>query len=292
MDYDPVKDRLGGFFWKTPTRTKAFYRILDAVFLRSWYVRRALRREIESKGSGPLRVLDAGTGFGQYAYWLVDNFPNVEVTAVDIKDDYLERAQTFMAQTPYASRVAFEKADLTLPLEYLDTFDLALSVDVMEHIEDDRAVFRNVLAALKDGGSFIVNTPSDQGGSGVTEEGEESFIGEHVRDGYPLAELVEKLETAGLEVTDTDYAYGPVGSVAWRLLVKWPIQMLSTSKWLTPLVAAYYLPAGPVGLALNAVDLGQENETGTGLLVTSKKPHGDLEVGDGLSLGVPALEVA
>lgn len=162
----------------------------------------------------------------------------------------------------------------------------------MEHIEDDRAVFRNVLAALKDGGSFIVNTPSDQGGSGVTEEGEESFIGEHVRDGYPLVELVEKLETAGLDVTDTDYTYGPVGSVAWRLLVKWPIQMLSTSKWLTPLVAAYYLPAGPVGLALNAVDLGQENETGTGLLVTSKKPHGDLEVGDGLSLDVPALEVA
>ena len=166
MDYDPVKDRLGGFFWKSPARTKAFYRLLDTVFLRSWYVRRALRQRIEGMGDRPVRVLDAGTGFGQYAYWLVDTFPNVEVTAVDVKDDYLERAQAFMAQTPYAGRVAFEKADLTLPLEYADTFDLALSVDVMEHIEDDRAVFRNVLAALKPGGFLIVNTPSDQGGSG------------------------------------------------------------------------------------------------------------------------------
>lgn len=273
MDYDPVKDRLGGFFWKSPIRTKAFYRILDAVFLRSWYVRRALRRLIEAEGERPLRVLDAGTGFGQYAYWLVDTFPNVTVTAVDIKDDYLARAQAFMAETPYAARVAFEKADLTLPLEYVDTFDLALSVDVMEHIEDDRAVFRNVHAALKPGGSFVVNTPSDQGGSGVTEDGEESFIGEHVRDGYPLAELTEKLETAGLAVTETAYTYGPIGSVAWRLLVKWPIQMLSTSRWLTPLVAAYYVPAGPVGLALNAVDLNRDNETGTGLLVTSRRPE-------------------
>lgn len=291
MDYDPVKDRLGGFFWKSPARTKAFYRILDAVFLRSWYVRRALRREIEARGPGPIRVLDAGTGFGQYAYWLVDTFPNVEVTAVDIKDDYLARAQAFMAQTRYASRVAFEKADLTLPLEYAETFDLALSVDVMEHIEDDRAVFRNVLAALKPGGSFLVNTPSDQGGSGVTAEGDESFIGEHVRDGYPLAELVEKLETAGLEVVETDYTYGPIGSAAWRLLVKWPIQMLSASKWLTPLVAAYYVPAGPVGLALNAVDVQRENKTGTGLLVTSRRPGGPQCASD-LEADVPALDAA
>lgn len=269
MDYDPVKDRLGTFFWRSPARTKVFYRLLDAVFLRSWYVRRALRQRIAAMGDRPVRVLDAGTGFGQYAYWLVDTFPNVTVTAVDIKDDYLARAMTFMAQTPHAGRVAFEKADLTLPLEYTDTFDLALSVDVMEHIEDDRAVFRNVRAALVPGGVFVVNTPSDQGGSGVTAEGAESFIGEHVRDGYPLAELAEKLETAGLEVVETAYTYGPVGSAAWRLLVKWPIQMLSASKWLTPLVAAYYVPAGPVGLALNAVDLRRDNATGTGLLVTS-----------------------
>ena len=272
MDYDPVKDRLGAFFWKTPTRTKAFYRLLDTVFLRSWYVRRALRQRIAAMGDRPVRVLDAGTGFGQYAYWLLDTFPNVTVTAVDIKDDYLERAQAFMAQTPYAGRVAFEKADLTLPLEYADAFDLALSVDVMEHIEDDRAVFRNVLAALKPGGVFIVNTPSDQGGSGVTAEGEESFIGEHVRDGYPLAELTEKLETAGLTVVETQYAYGPAGSAAWRLLVKWPIQALNAS-WLTaPLVGAWYAVGGPVGLALNAVDLRADNATGTGLVVVSMRP--------------------
>ena len=272
MDYDPVKDRLGRFFWKSPTRTKAFYRLLDTVFLRSWYVRRALHQRIEAMGPRPVRVLDAGTGFGQYAYWLLDTFPNVTVTAVDVKDDYLARAQAFMAETPYAGRVAFERADLTLPLEYADTFDLALSVDVMEHIEDDRAVFRNVRSALVPGGFLIVNTPSDQGGSGVTAEGEESFIGEHVRDGYPLAELEEKLETAGLSVVETAYTYGPVGSAAWRLLVKWPIQMLSASRWLTPLVAAYYLPAGPVGLVLNAVDVRRDNATGTGLLVTSRRP--------------------
>ena len=272
MDYDPVKDRLGRFFWTSPGRTKAFYRLLDAVFLRSWYVRRTLRQRVEAAGPGPVRVLDAGTGFGQYAWWLVKTFPNVQVTALDVKDEYLRRAYVFMSQTPHAGRVAFERADLTLPLEYEDEFDVALSVDVMEHIEDDRAVFHNVRAALKPGGHLIVNTPSDQGGSGVTGEGEEGFIGEHVRDGYPLAELVEKLETAGLEVTEQTYTYGPIGSAAWRLLVKWPIQALSKSFLAAPLVGLWYLGAGPVGLVLNAADLRRHNATGTGLLVVARRP--------------------
>lgn len=272
MDYDPVKDRLGTFFWATPTRTKAFYRLLDLVFLRSWYVRRALRQHVEARGEGPVHVLDAGTGFGQYAYWLVKTFPNVLVTAVDVKEDYLHRARQFVERTPYAGRVAFRQADLTQPLDAEAEYDLALSVDVMEHIEDDRAVFRNVRAALKPGGHLLVNTPSDQGGSGVTGAGDESFIGEHVRDGYAMDELREKLETAGLRVTEAVYTYGPAGSAAWRLLVKWPIGMLSRSRWLTPLVGLYYVPAGPVGLALNAVDVRRANRTGTGLLVTAQRP--------------------
>ena len=272
MDYDPVKDRLGRLFWTSPARTKAFYRLLDTVFLRSWYVRRTMRRLVEAAGPGPVHVLDAGTGFGQYAWWLVKTFPNVTVTAVDVKDEYLRRAYEFMAQTPYAGRVAFERADLTLPLEYADEFDVALSVDVMEHIEEDRAVFENVRAALKPGGYLVVNTPSDQGGSGVTAEGDEGFIGEHVRDGYPLAELAEKLETAGLEVTERTYTYGRYGSAAWRLLVQWPIRALNRGWWTAPLVGLWYLGAGPVGLALNAADLRRRNATGTGLLVVSRRP--------------------
>ncbi len=275
MDYDPVKDRLGGFFWQSPARTKAFYRLLDTLFLRSWYVRRRLRALVAAMPADrPVRVLDAGTGFGQYAYFLVSTFPHVEVTAVDVKADYLRRAAAFFAQTPYADRVAFEERDLTQPPPEAEAgrYDLALSVDVMEHIEDDRAVFRGFERVLRPGGYVVVNTPSDLGGSGVTEEGAESFIGEHVRDGYPLAELVEKLETAGLPVVGTEYTYGPPGSAAWRLLIKWPITMLNASWAFAPLLPFYYVPALPAGLALNALDLARTNTEGTGLLVVARKP--------------------
>jgi len=275
MDYDPVKDRLGGFFWRGPARTRLFFRALDLVFLRSWYVRRRLRALLATLPEGrPVRVLDAGTGFGQYAYWLVANFPNVEVTAVDVKEEYLRRARTFLEKTPHAARVRFRVRDLTQPPpeDERGRYDLALSVDVMEHILDDRAVFRGFEAVLRPGGYAVVNTPSDLGGSGVTEAGEESFIGEHVREGYPYAELREKLETAGLPVVGHEYTYGPAGSLAWRLLVKGPIQALNRSWALAPLVALYYVPALPVGLALNALDLARPNARGTGHLMVARKP--------------------
>ncbi len=278
VDYDPVKDRLGTFFWATPLRTKAFYRTLDAVFLRSWYVRRAVRRLVAAAPAGrPFRVLDAGTGFGQYTYWLLRSFPNVEVVAVDVKRDYLDRAAAFVATTPHAGRVRWAEADLTDAAEPVfaeaDAFDLVLSVDVMEHIEDDRAVFRNVARVLKPGGHLIVNTPSDLGGSGITEAGQQSFIGEHVRDGYNAAELAEKLATAGLPVVETTYAYGRFGTVGWRILVQGPIRALNASRAAALVLPLYYAAAGPLGLALNALDLRDRNARGTGLSVVAEKPE-------------------
>ena len=273
MDYDPVKDRLGDLFTRSPGLNKTFYRLLDTVFLRSWYVRREVEALIETMPQNrPIRVLDAGTGFGQYAYFLLDRFPRVEVTAVDVKADYLARARAFFDQTPHAGRITFRQLDLTAPMEEEDRYDLVLSVDVMEHIEDDRAVFCNVRRVLRPGGYVVVNTPSDAGGSGVTDEADESFIGEHVRDGYPPAELEEKLTTAGLDVVDWMYTYGRYGSAAWHLLVKWPIQLLNRSLAFSALLPLYYLPALPAGLALNRLDLREPNPTGTGLLMIARKP--------------------
>jgi hypothetical protein len=66
----------------------------------------------------------------------------------------------------------------------------------------------------------------------------------------------------------------PPGSAAWRLLVKWPITLLNRSWALAPLVALYYVPAFPLGLALNALDLARTNRKGTGHLMVAQKPEG------------------
>jgi len=271
MEYDPVKDKLGSVFGRAPILQRFFFAILGAVFLRNWYVRRALRRVMEGFAADEeVRVLDAGTGFGQHAYWIARKFPNTVVTAVDVKEDYLEKAREFIASQGFEDRVTFSVDDLT-SLGVSGPFDVILSVDVMEHIEDDRAVFRNFYSVLSDRGVVLVNTPSDQGGSDVSSEDDESFVGEHVRDGYPLDELTGKLGEAGLLTRAATYTYGFWGGVAWRLLVKYPILMLDQSMLFSLLLPIYYLPVFPIGMLLNAIDVAVVNATGTGLIVVAVK---------------------
>ncbi len=287
MHYDPIKDRLGALASRHPALQRLFYGALDLLFLRAWYVRRALRQLL---GSYPprreVRVLDAGTGFGQYAYFVARAFPNARIRAVDVKAGYLERARRFMEKTPQAHQVRFALDDLT-ELVAEGPFDLILSVDVMEHIEDDRAVFRHFARVLRPGGYVVINTPSDLGGSDV-QEGGAGFIGEHVRDGYNLGALEDKLREAGLEPVRSRYTYGPYGSLAWQLLVKRPMQMLNRSWAFLPLVLLYYVPMLPLGLYLNAKDVRHENETGTGLLVVARKPAEAAAATEAAASGGPA----
>jgi len=271
MHYDPIKDRLGQFFSRRPVLQKLFYALLNLFFLRAWYVKREIRRHFSSFKGKPIRVLDAGTGFGQYAYFMAKNFPNAEILAVDIKDDYLANARRFLDQTSQGKQVQTAYEDLT-QLQTKGPFDFILSVDVMEHIEDDRGVFRNFERVLAPGGHVLINTPSDLGGSDVQGDDDTSFIEEHVRDGYNLDELHEKLETAGLKPVQSWYTYGRYGSFAWRLMIKWPIQMLGASWLFLILLPFYYLPVLPLGIVLHALDLRQDNEAGTGVLVLSQKP--------------------
>ena len=272
MQYDPIKDRIGQFVSRYPALQRIFYGLLNLLFLRAWYVRREVRRLLRAKYENrPIDVLDAGTGFGQYAYFIVRNFPQARVDAVDVKQDYLDRAQRFLDRTPYADQVTWAWDDLTA-LEAEGPYDLILSVDVMEHIEDDRAVFRNFERVLRPGGHVVINTPSDQGGSDVQADADESFIGEHVRDGYNMQDLEEKLRDAGLEPVKSLYTYGEYGSTAWRWLIKRPMQMLGATWAALILLPLYYVAALPIGLYLNAKDMADTNETGTGLLVVAEKP--------------------
>ena len=103
------------------------------------------------------------------------------------------------------------------------------------------------------------------------EEGEASFIGEHVRDGYNIDEIKEKLERAGFTDIQTRYTYGWPGRISWHLSMKFPIMLLGRSKWFLLLLPFYYLLFMPLVLLLNLADLLLRHPSGTGLLVKAWK---------------------
>ncbi|MDZ7742128.1 MAG: class I SAM-dependent methyltransferase [Bacteroidota bacterium] len=275
MKYDPIKQSLGNVFNKTPFLRKIFYRMLDLLLLRTWHVKKELKK-FTREHDEQLQVLDAGSGFGQYDYYMSRKFSEWNIKAVDVKEEQIADCKRFFEKIK-RKNIHFEYADLVAFSEK-EKFDLVLSVDVMEHIEEDVKVFENFHQALKKGGMVLISTPSDQGGSDVHEHDEEynndgtrSFIDEHVRDGYNINEIQEKMKKAGFSKTEARYQYGKPGKISWRISMKYPILMLNTSKVFFIILPFYYLLVFPLSLILNKIDVNSNHKTGTGLIVKAWK---------------------
>lgn len=273
MQYDPIKRKLGKVFNHSPRLRKLFYRLLDLLLLRSWHIRKAVK-DWERSVQGPQHILDAGSGFGQYVYYLASRNKQWQVKGVDVKDEQIKDCTHFFGQIKL-DNTRFAVADLT-KLGDKDTYNLVLCVDVMEHIEEDEKVLHNFYAALKQGGMLLVSTPSDQGGSDVhhhdhDHEESHSFIDEHVRDGYGVEELTDKMKRAGFSRTEVHYQYGLPGKLAWKISMKYPIILLNTSYLFFILLPLYYLLFFPFVLVLNCLDLTLQHKTGTGVVARAWK---------------------
>jgi cyclopropane fatty-acyl-phospholipid synthase-like methyltransferase len=268
MHYDPIKKVFGDVIRKNSWLRILFYKLLGAMFLREWHVKRELRRQLYGKNR-PFTVYDAGCGFGQYSYYIAKHFPFVTISAIDLKDEQIADCSQFFHRSGL-NHCTFAVEDLT-QIQHSNTFDFILSVDVMEHIPDDIGVFRNFFCALKSNGTLFINTPSNLGGSDVNSDEEESFIGEHARNGYGVEEIKKKLESEGFTIESVRYTYGPWGNRYWKYGIKYPMQMLNTSKLFFIILPFYYFITFPVILPMMWLDYMADNKTGTGLNVVAKK---------------------
>ncbi len=268
MEYDKVKRTLGNVFNRRPFLRKCFYRLLDLLLLRAWHIKKELRR-LKKMLPEDASVLDAGAGFGQYTYYMSGLGPKWTIKAVDVKTEQVDDCNRFFTQIDRNDRVHFETADLTEFCEP-NQYQLALSVDVMEHIADDVAVFRNICTSLESGGVLLISTPSDRGGSDADDH-HGSFIDEHVRDGYNVDEIRNKLLNAGFSQADVQYTYGKPGHISWLLSMKYPMLLLRVSKIFFVLLPFYYLVVFPFCLLLNYRDVCTTHASGTGLKVKAVK---------------------
>lgn len=276
MQYDPIKRSLGNVFNKTPQLRILFYKLLDLLLLRTWHVRKELKNW-EKGYPGVANLLDAGSGFGQYTYQMSSRNKQWQVLGVDVKQEQIDDCNAFFKKLKRDDKVKFEFADLT-KFEQKEKFDFVLSVDVMEHILEDTTVFENFNKSMKKGAMLLISTPSDQGGSDAhhhdhdhDHEDVNGFIDEHVRDGYGIPEITEKLTNAGFSKVEARYSYGKSGFFAWRLSMKYPILMLNASKLFFILLPFYYLLFFPIAMLFNAIDLYSTHKTGAGLIVKAWK---------------------
>jgi SAM-dependent methyltransferase len=149
--------------------------------------RRRLLERLVRRGDAPSTVLDAGCGLGEIVQLMHGVFPDAAITGVDISEVALEsNARRF----PFAT---FEL--LNIEQSKLDrVFDLVISSEVVEHLEDQPRAVAHLAEMVAPGGSLVVSVPA-----GKIFATERTFG--HVR--HPDLEwLRAAIEEHGLVVTD------------------------------------------------------------------------------------------
>jgi 2-polyprenyl-3-methyl-5-hydroxy-6-metoxy-1,4-benzoquinol methylase len=112
----------------------------------------AIARVIEDLGLGG-HVLDFGAGKGRLAMHLASTDRFESVTAVDL-----------VVPPPSENRaIQWIEADLNFPLNTeAEMFDVIVAAEVIEHLENPRALAREWLRLLRPGGTLVVSTPNNE----------------------------------------------------------------------------------------------------------------------------------
>jgi SAM-dependent methyltransferase len=91
------------------------------------------------------------------------------------------------------------------------TFEIVMSFEVIEHLQDDVGAMREWREYLKPGGRLIISTPAHPGNWNAADE----WAG-HVRR-YERGELIKAVEAAGFEVERLECYGFPLGNVMEKL---------------------------------------------------------------------------
>lgn len=121
-----------------------------------WYRgrRQVIRNELAALPlNRPLEILDAGCGSGRNMVDLAD-FGNVTG---------LELAEASVAKARSRRVGEIVQGSLLEPLPFADgRFDLAVSFDVIEHLDDDRHALRELRRVVRPGGLLLLTVPAYQ----------------------------------------------------------------------------------------------------------------------------------
>ena len=211
---------------------------------------------------GARRLLEVGCGTGFVLSGIAGAFPALEITGSEVAAEGLGFAAR---RVPVARLIQMDARRIPFRGE----FDVVGAFDVIEHIEDDRAVLRALNNALVPGGGLLLTVPQHP-----FLWSEYDVRARHVRR-YRAAELRAKLVEAGFEVvkmTSFVTLLLPL-MTASRLARKTPgedydpLAELRIAPWLNRILACV------LGAEFLLVRAGMRLPAGGSLLVVAKRPQ-------------------
>lgn len=163
-------------------------------------------------GSDLGKVLEVGYGMGPYIGW-ISKYAQF-YCGIDLGGGI-----------PFDAQIAAKNSNISLSfvagraqvLPFLaEQFDAVLCTQVLEHILDDVQALREMARVLRPGGRAVIAVPVLP--PPVTVELDTEKGGGHVRHGYTLSELCDKLMQAGLEIRQSSFCVKKFSRFALRML--------------------------------------------------------------------------
>lgn len=219
-------------------------------YLRSRYFRRTLNRYKFDFDS----VLDAGCGYGYYSFYLARKYPNAIIDACDFDADIINENKYILSQLKLKNLNFFQE-DLT-ELSKHNKYDVIFSIDVLEAIENDVKVIKNIRNALKKGGHFLLHTPKKN--QQDTNNNWKEERPERVREGYTRDKISQLLESNGFEIIEKIKTFGTFGMIGNKIDSLLPTRLLK-------LILSIPLNC------INFLDTLTKNKKGQAFLVIAKK---------------------
>jgi SAM-dependent methyltransferase len=196
------------------------------------------------------RILDAGCGSGRF---MVELAKLGSVTGVELSDTSVSLARERQLGEVIAGSV------LEMPFAD-DSFDLAVSLDVIEHLSDDLAALRELRRAVAPGGALLITVPAYQ----WLWSGHDEINHHHRR--YTRRSLQHVAEQAGWKQVRTTYFNSlllPV-AIVLRVLERFNTRTTESSLdlWIPPAPLNWLLERP---LALEAALIGRGGRIPAGL---------------------------
>jgi 2-polyprenyl-3-methyl-5-hydroxy-6-metoxy-1,4-benzoquinol methylase len=234
--------------------------------IRAVNVLRTIKKMVDGEVTNK-SILDAGCGKGTLSFSLAKKYPSWKITGVDIEAQKIEKLSEIKEKLG-VKNLQFCQQDLNR-LEPCGSYDIILNCDVLEHMEDDERVIHNFWKALRQGGYLILTFPSlPQRKHLRWVAWREKRIGfklsdyGHVRRGYSISEIKDKLQRAGFTNIQTRSTYGFWGTLAFDLF------FVIGDNRPNPLIFAVFFPFLSF---LGILDVSFPPKSGSGLLVISQK---------------------
>lgn len=265
MRYEPIKESLGRIFKKSPWARIIFYKLLDLLILRTWHVHRELRKWKKS-APNKAHILDAGCGFGQFAYHLSKMSSSFSILGIEEKKERVCECNAFFREIRKENAL-FKCTDLG-SIEMRESFHLVLLIETLKYVENDIQLLKNLNSSMKTGGLMLVSAPSEYRGAASKDDLDDD---NQFREFYKLSDLKDKLKQAGFSKVKSHYSYGIPGQISWKFSMKIPLQLLNKSKLFIAVLPFYYLVVFPMAVVLNFIDSHTAHSKGSGLLVLAWK---------------------